>query len=310
MELIEYHKEHMLKWDGLVKSSSKGHFMFQRSYMDYHEDRFEDASLLFEKKGKIVAVFPANRKEDGLFSHQGLTFGGIIHASSLSVQEVEVILGLIIEHAKSKEIKDLHYKAVPEFYHRSACCEDLFALSRKGFSLVRRDVSSLVNLHNPVPFSKDRRYRLNKSRRNKLTAGFSDDVRGFMQIVEKNLSEKFEVVPTHSADEMGLLHTRFPENIALRIVQKEGEILAGAILYLYGPVVHTQYMHSSDEGKKLNAMEFLIGDLKELYSSECAWLDFGISTEEDGMVLNSGLIDFKQGFGGRAKVHDFYRLEL
>ena len=44
--------------------------------MDYHKDRFEDYSLMVFKDEKLVAVLPANRVEDKLFSHQGLTYGG------------------------------------------------------------------------------------------------------------------------------------------------------------------------------------------------------------------------------------------
>ena len=38
--------------------------------------------------------------------------------------------------------------------------------------------------------------------------------------------------------------------------------------------------------------------------------EFGISTEEGGTVLNRGLIDYKEGFGARAVVHDFYELDV
>jgi len=39
------------------------------------------------------------------------------------------------------------------------------------------------------------------------------------------------------------------------------------------------------------------------------YFDFGISNEQQGRFLNRGLIEQKEGFGGRAVVHDFYRLE-
>ena len=40
------------------------------------------------------------------------------------------------------------------------------------------------------------------------------------------------------------------------------------------------------------------------------YFDFGISTEENGRVLNSGLIDQKEGFGARGVVHDHYELDI
>ena len=38
--------------------------------------------------------------------------------------------------------------------------------------------------------------------------------------------------------------------------------------------------------------------------------DFGIANEDEGWWLNEGLITQKEGFGGRAVVHEFYRLDL
>ena len=40
------------------------------------------------------------------------------------------------------------------------------------------------------------------------------------------------------------------------------------------------------------------------------FIDFGISTEQGGTVLNEGLIKQKEGFGGRAVVYDTYELEV
>lgn len=310
IELLAYDIILSKEWDDIVRSAPKGHFMFQRAYMNYHQDRFQDASLMFKKKGRVVAVFPANISDNILYSHQGLSFGGIIHGAELSVQDVESVLELIIYNAKERGLRTIVYKCIPEFYHSTSSSEDLYALFRKAFTLYRRDVSSLIDLKNPVPFAKDRRYRTNKSKRNDLTAAFSPDIHAYMKIVTVNLEEKFGVSPTHSADEMALLNARFPYNIRLKVVKKDDIILAGAILYIHGQVVHIQYLHSSENGKKLNAMEFLIDDLVSMYRESHRWLDFGISTENEGMKLNGGLIDFKQGFGARAQVHDFYRLEF
>ena len=40
------------------------------------------------------------------------------------------------------------------------------------------------------------------------------------------------------------------------------------------------------------------------------YFSFGISTENNGTVLNEGLLAYKEGFGGSTLVHDFYRLAL
>jgi len=35
-----------------------------------------------------------------------------------------------------------------------------------------------------------------------------------------------------------------------------------------------------------------------------------MSNEADGKNMNLGLIDFKEGFGGRSIKHDFYQLDI
>ena len=35
-------------WNDFIRRSRNGVFLFQREYMDYHADRFEDASVIVE----------------------------------------------------------------------------------------------------------------------------------------------------------------------------------------------------------------------------------------------------------------------
>jgi len=65
-------------WDRLVEESRSRHFFFRRDYMEYHRDRFEDASRIVFVAGTPVAAFPASRHGDEIRSHGGLTFGGIL----------------------------------------------------------------------------------------------------------------------------------------------------------------------------------------------------------------------------------------
>ena len=53
-------------------------FLFQRDFMDYHSDRFMDHSLLVFKDEKLIAVLPGNQVDNTVYSHQGLTYGGLI----------------------------------------------------------------------------------------------------------------------------------------------------------------------------------------------------------------------------------------
>src|ERR1041385_3717629 len=79
MRLIPYRPEERARWDQFVSSSKNGTFLFRRDYLEYHADRFTDASLLVEDEpGQLVALLPANRAGDTLASHGGLTYGGFV----------------------------------------------------------------------------------------------------------------------------------------------------------------------------------------------------------------------------------------
>ena len=40
------------------------------------------------------------------------------------------------------------------------------------------------------------------------------------------------------------------------------------------------------------------------------FFDFGVSNDQQGRFLNCGLIEKKESFGGRAVVHDFYKISI
>ena len=65
-----------------------------------------------------------------------------------------------------------------------------------------------------------------------------------------------------------------------------------------------------DEGLYLRANDFIYDFLINNYYKDKKYFDFGISTEKNGLYLNEGLIDFKERFGARAVVHDFYEWEI
>ena len=81
IEIQQYIPALRPEWDCFIANSRNGTFLFFRNYMDYHSDRFIDNSLLFRYKGKLIAVLPANREGDVLWSHQGLTYGGLVLSS-------------------------------------------------------------------------------------------------------------------------------------------------------------------------------------------------------------------------------------
>jgi hypothetical protein len=161
-----------------------------------------------------------------------------------------------------------------------------------------------------LAYSKGRKWYIQQAKKQGLEVSCSDDFATFMKIEEEVLRDKYQVSPVHSAAELTLLAGRFPDHIKLFAAFRQGEMLAGVIVYEHPSVAHAQYISANGEGKKLGALDVILNYLLEDYYKDKAYFDFGISTEKGGQYLNAGLIQNKESFGGRAVVHDFYRVPL
>lgn len=282
--------------------------MFNRNYMDYHQARFEDHSLLFFKEEKLIALLPANRKNNLLESHGGLTFGGVLSGNKMSTISMLEIFDSLKNYCVEQEINKLLYKAIPSFYHVMPAQEDLYALFRNNAKLVRRDASSIIQFDNKAGYSKGTKWNLGKAKKNNLVIKQSDDFTTFMQMENEILQAKYGTSSTHSAEEIKLLALLFPENIKLFLIFHEQSCLGGTIIFESSQVAHTQYIAISEAGKEIGALDFLTDQLIQQYSKSKKYFSFGISTEKQGVHLNEGLMHNKESFGARTVVHDFYEL--
>lgn len=308
-ELVRYRDDEKASWDQVIGSSHHGTFLHLRDYIGYHADRFDEQSLMIRKRGKCVAVFPANRTDDTIVSHGGLTYGGLIYGSPLKAVDVLDIMHAIADYYRAMGCSRLHYKAIPHVFHRRPAEEDLYALFRLGARLVRRDLSSVIPLRNRLRLSDSRKNTIRKAIKHGIAIREGDFLPSFHRLLTDVLA-RFATSPVHSLEELQLLQGRFPEQIRLFGSFLDDAMLASALVYDFGHVVHTQYLAGSDEGKSLGALDCLLSHLLDQVFSDRAYFSFGISTENEGQHLNEGLIFQKEGFGGRGMALDHYALEL
>lgn len=295
-------------WNDFIKTSKNGIFMFDRNYMDYHADRFTDHSLMIYDEDKLLALLPANEKDGALYSHQGLTFGGFVMDNKMKSAKMLEVLSCLKEYLLINNFTKLIYKAIPHTYHKQPSEEDLYALFREGAKLIRVDVSTSINLMDKIPFAELRRRGVKKADKNGVTVQQSTSYKGYMDVLAAVLEENHGTKPVHSAQEIELLTARFPENIKLFTAEKDSVILAGVLVFEYDNLVHSQYIAASAEGRDMGALDAVFAYLiNELYADK-KYFDFGISTESSGTYLNNGLVNQKEGFGGRAVVHNFFEL--
>ncbi len=297
-------------WDQLVDSSRSCHFFFRRDYMEYHRDRFDDASLIVESDGVPVALLPASRREDTVVSHGGLTFGGLISTPKLTARRTIEALSQVLAQIAREGAGTLVYKAVPAIYHAVPAEEDLYALFLAGATLIRRDCSAVLRPDSRPPYTKGRRTAVRQGRGASIEVGRDWAFAEFMGLEAEALQRRHGVVPVHAPEEMERLAAAFPDNIKLFTARRRGRLLGGVIVYETPVVAHAQYIAGSEEGYADHALDVVVDLLiGEEYAGK-RWFDFGISTTEEGRNLNTGLIRNKESFGARTVVYDTYRLEL
>lgn len=310
VKITPYHSELSEIWDNYVHQCINGTFLFYRQFMEYHSDRFTDSSLLFFKNDKLIAILPANLSGRHIISHQGLTYGGLIYGKKTSTQDIIDALKALKEYALSHNITHVTLKLVPNIFRSVFSEDDAYSLFVSDAKLTRRDLSYAINLKESVPFTPDKRNKLRKFKRSKISISKEVDFSGFMKIVNNNLSSKFGVATAHTAEEMTLLHERFPNNIKLYIARDFDEIVGGAVCFCDNKFIHTQYLHANSSGKKSGALEGIIDVIINENRDVADYLSFGTCTTDNGYTLNQGLASFKRGFGSFSLVHDFYELSI
>jgi hypothetical protein len=299
-------------WDRLVRVSCNGTFLHTRRFLSYHGSRFADASLVIhDSRDRILGVLPATidtHDPRRIVSHQGATYGGIVHAGELLGPSLVSALRAVLAHYTAGGYTTLRYRAVPFIYHRRPASEDLYALHRLGAHCYRRDLASVIDLHSRPRLHEVRRRGLRRARSAGVTVlEGSDRLRALWEVLSGNLASRHHVQPVHSLAEMEELVCRFPTEIGCMIGVLGGEVVSGAVLFNSPMVVHAQYLCSSDRGREVAALDAVIDRVvADAHERGHRYVDFGISTECEGTVLNEGLHRYKSGFGAGGVVYEQY----
>lgn len=298
-------------WDAFVGESRTPHFMLTRNYVEYHQERFDDMSVVVMRGDEIVGLLPASVSESHVTSHAGLTFAGLLTRPSSSIVQTGKTMRSALEFLGHRGAEKLTYRAAPGIYSLLPSEEDLYWLWSLGAALVRRDVASVVLPGYRPPLRKGRKHAISKARAGRVRIMRDRDFRGFHVLLVEVLAERHGASPTHTSEELQLLATRFPDNLKLFTARNpDGQIVSGVVIYETPLVAHAQYIATSRGGREIGAADVLIESLITQYLSDGKAFDFGISTTNSGRVINEGLAAFKEGFGARTVLYDEYEFSL
>ncbi|MFP9113498.1 GNAT family N-acetyltransferase [Flavobacterium sp. RHBU_3] len=305
--IVRYSKEYYHLWNEFVAASKNGTFLFHRDFMEYHADRFTDHSLLIFDGEKLVGLLPANIEEDVLYSHRGLTYGGLVLPLETRQERVLGIFKALLEYCNNIGITKILLKCIPYIYHKKPAQEMEYALFLANANLLRRDTLSVIESPDKAVFTTNKNQSIQKGIKHNLEVQETEDFEGFWNtILIPNLEVRHQAKPVHTALEMKLLKDSFPQNIRQFNVFQQGKLVAGSTVFVTDTVVHVQYISGNDEKNVLGSIDFLFSVLIKDIFRESKYFDFGSSNEDGGRFLNGGLSFWKESFGASSVTHDFY----
>jgi len=299
-EIQVYSSEKSEIWDSLIVKSLNGTFQQSRAFLNYHNNKFHDQSILITRKNSSipVALMPAATQNSvTVSSHPGSAFGGLVALERLNLIETLEIFQLIFEFYRVRKFKEFRYRAVPRIFHQELWEEDLSALMILGASLnANRPYQYMIKGQSSLGKRRDR----SSAVRAGCVTSDSGSIAEVHSIITQVLSKQHQTEPLHSIEDLEYLIDTFPGLVFLRTTALGEEIYATACLLRLNHVYHFQYLANTDKGRKVNAINNTIEYVwNSLEDNEI--LSFGHSmTPGANEFLNVGLAKFKVDLGAKS----------
>ena len=297
-------------WNDFIEHAKNATFLFHRDFMEYHKDRFEDYSLMVFDGEKLVAVLPANRSGDTLYSHQGLTYGGLVLSPKSKLYDIIFIFKSILKYLNINKIYKLFLKQIPSIYCDYLSDEmDYLIYICKGKIIMKHNIS-VISLENNLTISKSRRECIRRGKKLNLIVKEENNLESFWNtLLIPNLKDKYASKPVHTVKEIEFLHKKFPENIRHFNVYNGDKLVCGTTLFITKNVVKPQYISGNEDNNMLGSIDFLYDFLIKEIAKDKKFFDFGPSHDSSGLHIMKGINFWKESFGANSLIQNFYEVE-
>jgi hypothetical protein len=309
INIKKYSPEDKAAWDSFVDTTKNGSFHLKRDFVEYHRDRFVDHSLLLYQGTTLMAVVPACVSNNIFYSHQGLTYGGILVDQHIYLTAYVDLVQQLLNYLRKEGFEKFIIKEIPHTYTPVFNDDFDYVMQLIGAKITGFDVLPHVNIHHPIEYQTRRKRSINKAKGLNMQLEESEDLAAFWNILEEALS-RHKAKPVHTLEEITLLKNKFPANIRLFMMFEAGLPLAGTLVFETEKVARTQYIASSEKGKETGALDLLFHELITKIYLNKSYLDFGTTTLNKGRKLSFGLSDQKEGFGARSVVQHTYEIDM
>jgi len=313
------------EWENFWQDAVNGTIFNSLRFLSYHApERFNTHHLTFRRNGNLVGLLPAviSEAEDGAktwISHPGASYGGPVWSPSLRYHHLESLLDAMINYAHDIGINQIRLTPPPVIYNEFPEQQLDFALQRKGFEVVRTELTQGVRLD--IPEDELLGSFVNKTR----TAFRRAEKLGLkFRVIENPTQAEFDrfweilvenraglgVTPAHNRKEIELLHNLVPENLMMAVVEYEGQIIS--LIWNFGCNSRTVlefYMAHQEPFQKLRPVPFLTyHSILWARSQGYRYFDFGISSIDSDPTW--GLLRFKENFNAHHFLRQTYQKNI
>jgi hypothetical protein len=287
-------------WNALVRTASNGHIMALWEFFHYHESRFQNVPLVFRRGGRWLGVLPANRTtEDTLWSHQGVSFGGLIIARRTRLADVIEMWAQLRLFMQREGLRRLCYRPAPHPYHLAPREDDLYSLTQAGATIVDTKLHAMVRCHMKTPPRREWDRHVRRAATAGITVGVGRDIRAFwphaLAVLQKHGRE-----PVHALEDILLLQGRLPDDLLLlNAASPAGDFLAGVLVLVSPAAITVLYLGETEEGRHFGAGRLLYNHFITAPEFSGRWLDMGQWADTETRAELDSLLSFKESAGAR-----------
>ena len=150
IRIINYSSEHYDKWNDFVEASNNGTLFHRLDFLAYHGNQFTENQdhLIWMKGDKIIALLPLGlfHENDRIIAKTpfGASYGGLVYNKSCSFQDMESIYRSLLDHLKSKNVKELITTQTPSIYQKLETNYFEFFLIKNGADYLNSDLTAYI----------------------------------------------------------------------------------------------------------------------------------------------------------------------
>lgn len=322
ISVILYSQKLDADWDRFVeKEAINATFLHTRKFYNHNPlNATDDMSLMFYKMNRLIAVLPAIlHKVDHrlvLHSHLRATYGGFIVSNKVTLEGAIQLVEETVRFARDNDVQEIVIRNPFRIYHNRLCDETDYAMWSCGFKVKSREIETAVSLKDDIQtirshYHKGTKYSVGKARRN-VEVRLSEDFEDFWRILNVSLMERHNQKPVHDYAAICKLREKVgKERVILFGAYYRDKLIGGNVVFNFNNVLHGQYNASDLNFRFLTPLHAVVDYILEWgHSRGFEYFNMGMSNEAAGKEINTGLLRYKEGFGGRGILRETMNLNL